>query len=86
MAWYECFKILDRPLMLKSARFVSRALRWQWCGNAEDEEESVTDRLLEFTDMRWKNMMFQQMTYSIICPPIFDLCEGEGYQVCGLVM
>ncbi|CAN0193658.1 unnamed protein product [Ascophyllum nodosum] len=50
----------------------------KWCGNAEDQEEPIEARLIEFAENMFTNMAYQTLYRSIICDPDFVLCPSEN--------
>lgn len=57
-----------------SARLLSFS---KWCGNAEDQEEPLSERVLDFVVHKWRNRAYQSLARSVICIRGFDFCKPE---------
>eukprot|EP00904_Undaria_pinnatifida_P007399 jgi/Undpi1/378/HiC_scaffold_1.g00374.m1 len=49
----------------------------KWCGDADNQKETLHARLVEFSRERWGNTAFRLMMHSFVCDPRFELCRPE---------
>lgn len=54
----------------------------KWCGNAQGQEQPLSERFMEFVGHTFRNRAYQALSRSIICIRGFQFCKPEHEVIC----